>query len=161
MQRLCPTKLNIKGQHDEDYSGYISLLTSCEPSLRLQALRLLTFCASPKEAIPPKVLRTLLAVYPILHDDTDAFQRGELISIFRNILTRLQQSYVVLLRYAQPSMENSLPKEYEGFCSSFYQFLIAELAPSASYSRHILALQTLSLVFDPDECNNTSHQASL
>lgn len=110
--------------------------------------------------MPPKLLQVLSATCPTLHDDTDAFQRGELVSIFRNILTRLQQSYIVLSRSTQHDHKDSFMETYGTFGSSYYQFLIAELTPSVSYSRHILALQMLCLVFDYDECSHTN-EASL
>ena len=45
------------------------------------------------------------------------------------------------------SNEAELLQEHNEFVTEFAQFLCTELAPGVSYSRHILALQTLQLLF--------------
>jgi len=77
-----------------------------------------------------------------LHDDTDAFHRGELLSIFRRFLKRLRLSRAVLGKTSQSGQLSNIDK----FLHNYTAFLRAELAPQLSYGRHILALDVICFI---------------
>ena len=82
-----------------------------------------------------------------LHDDNDAHERGEVISITRRLLRRLESSRVHLQKKQPRSAqdENTL-WQYDDFLRQLSSFLLLEMHPGVSHQRHVLALHTLQLL---------------
>lgn len=121
------------------------LLSHHLASVRLRACDVLISSTSPIKPLPTGVLSCLTDNLGYLHDDTDAFYRGELFSIFRRFLTRVQQSKRVL---EINNGDCAILQEYETFYSDYLAFVRRELASGNSYGRHTLALQLLDLMTD-------------
>lgn len=77
---------------NSSYEIFTPLLSHGSASVRLRACEVLLSSTSPTTALPSGALACLVANLGYLHDDIDAFHRGELFSIFRRFLTRVQQS---------------------------------------------------------------------
>ena len=139
--------------HDERTSGdpYVSfrlLLRSGSPRVRIHAYNLLTATFGTTTVVPAGVLQCLLSSLRYLHDDNDAYERGEVMSITRRLLRRLESGRTHLQKRTAPRPihdENTL-EYYHDFLRRLGQFLLVELDPAISYQRHILALQTLQLL---------------
>ena len=97
---------------------------------------------SPRVMVPGAALTCLAESLQVLHDDTDAFHRGELLSIFRRFLTRLSVSRSVVDRRSK----SAYPSDVAGFLTRYTTFLRTELAPHSSYGRHILALDLICFI---------------
>ena len=94
-----------------------------------------------------EVLQCLLGSFRYLHDDNDAHERGEVISITRRLLRRLENSRAHLWK-KQPRLtedEDTL-RQYDDFLRQLGNLLLLEMDPGVSYQRHILALHTLQLL---------------
>lgn len=133
---------------DSPYDSFGCLLSHGSAPIRLAACELLLSSTSPSIPFPPGLLCCMTANLKHLHDDTDAYHRGELLSILRRFLVRIQQSHRALkARIADPAHLDML-HEYDHFYDHYLCFLRREIAASNSYPRHILALQVLSLASD-------------
>lgn len=130
----------------ETFVGFETLLSHAIPSVRLRALDLLVASKSPNASIHPETFRCLIRVLPNLHDDTDAFHRGELFSVFRRFLIRIQQSHRMLNKDQAKDNLNDMLREYTTFCSRYCAFLKSEVLVHISYGRHILSLDLLNFI---------------
>lgn len=89
----------------------------------------------------------MLASFRYLYDDNDAHERGEVISITRRLLKRLESSRAHLQRTKPlPGRDEKTLRYYNEFLCNLQKFLLLELDPSVSYQRHVLALQTVKLL---------------
>ncbi|KAK5949891.1 hypothetical protein OHC33_009076 [Knufia fluminis] len=139
-----PTLVNtiLFDSSDQSYFGFTNLLSNASPAIRLRACELLTFSKSPKVPVPAAALTCLADSLHLLHDDTDAFHRGELLSTFRRFLTRLCVSRFLLNKTS--SSEQFM--DADRFFNFYTTFLRTELAPHLSYGRHILALDLICYI---------------
>ncbi|RMZ75500.1 hypothetical protein DV737_g5279, partial [Chaetothyriales sp. CBS 132003] len=138
--------------HKVKYSIYLNLFKSANPTLRIQAYNLATASSSSRAPVSPSALPYIAQGLRYLHDDTDSYQRGEILSITRRFLRRLD---TCLTGCEEPSAQTGLfdPDTDPPFgpaCLSFFQdlqdFVKRELRPAISYPRHILALDTLRIL---------------
>jgi len=127
---------------DQSYSGFSKLLSNASAAIRLRTCELLTSSVSPKVPVPTAALTCLTSSLHFLHDDTDAFHRGELLSTFRRFLKRLRLSRSVLDR----TLQSGQLSKVDEFLYNYAAFLRAELAPQLSYARHILALDIVCFI---------------
>lgn len=84
-----------------------------------------------------------------LHDDNDAHERGEILTITRRLINRLESSMASLKKNGafQLSSETTvILRYYNSFVLHLGSFLLCELDPGISYRRHILALQSLRIL---------------
>ena len=136
-------------QNNKDpYRSFRHLLKSSSATVRIHAYSLLTANFGTTAVIPRDVLQCLIDSVDCLYDDNDAYERGEVVSITRRLLRRLESSRGSLQKM-QPSSaiagQNTL-NNYDSFLHRFSRFLLKELDPGISYPRHILALQTFQLL---------------
>ncbi|KIW49721.1 hypothetical protein, variant 3 [Exophiala xenobiotica] len=86
-----------------------------------------------------------------LYNDADAHDRGEILSITKRLLKRVQTGCSALYKRSQHSAidsENDAKlASYQSFTARYYNFLRSELGTGVSYPRHILALQSLQYFF--------------
>ena len=125
-------KINALSSDADEYAGFRNLLSNYSAAIRFKSCELLTFSTSPKVPVPTGALKCLTKSLHFLHDDTDAFCRGELLSTFRRFLMRFRQA-------------NS-SQAIDIFLKDYMSFLKIELAPHVSYGRHILALDLICYI---------------
>ena len=143
---FAPT--NHAQRNDDPYRSFRHLLKSGSSTVRIHAYSLLTANFGTTAAIPKDVLQCLLDSLDCLYDDNDAFERGEVVSITRRLLKRLESSRSSLqkMQIASSTVEQNTLDSYDNFLHEFSRFLLKELDPGISYPRHILALQTFQLL---------------
>ena len=113
----------------------------------MHAYNLLAASFGTIAAIPVEVLQCLLGSLRYLHDDNDAHERGEVISITRRLLRRLESSRVHLRKkQLRSTQEADTLWYYDDFLRQLSNFLVLEMDPGVSYQRHVLALHTLQLL---------------
>lgn len=95
--------------------------------------------------MPSAALNCIADSLEYLHDDLDAYYRGELLSTWRRFLARLRQCRSVLSKQNDVSMSDGCGY-IDHFFKRYLMFLRAELAPDLSYSRRILALDLLCFI---------------
>jgi hypothetical protein len=103
--------------------------------------------------VPVGILECLLSSFRNLYDNNDAYERGEILSITRRFLRRLDRGRSTLQKEtaAQRFDKNTaVLDQYNAFFTQFATFLLDELDPGISYQRHILALQTLQVLTSMD-----------
>lgn len=123
----------------------MSLLSHGSAPVRTRACELLLSSTSPNSPLPTAALTCLTANLGHLHDDIDAYHRGELLSILRRFLTRIQQSHRALENSRMDDAQCKTLHEYNKFYDRYFLFITQELSAGSSYPRHILALQLLDL----------------
>jgi hypothetical protein len=143
--------LHKNGTNDNDScSSATVLLTSGDSRIKIQAYDLLTASFATKAAIPLTTLSCLSLALRAIHDDNDAYERGEIMGISRRFLNRLDNSYTGLSKLKATGQESSddaaLLAGYETFVLRFVHHLSSELEMGVSYPRHILALGHLQLL---------------
>lgn len=118
--------------------------------MRLYAYDVLTASFATKASVPTGVLDCLLSYVRYLHDDNNAYERGELLGITRRFFKRLNNSYLSLSKLRSTGKLDDVDVgriiAYEEFISKLSLFLSTELEIGLPYQRHILALQTLQLL---------------
>lgn len=132
--------------HGDEYHGFRMLLSNRSPAIRQSSFDLLTFSASPKASLSRSVLDCLAESLNYLHEDTDAFYRGELVSTFRRLLVRLH--HCRLRSSSKATSDDGESETVDHFLKIYLVFLKAELAPHLSYGRHALALDILCLILE-------------
>lgn len=133
----------------DNYYIFKQLLAAQHFEIRLSTYDLLTTSSMGSAAVSIPVLHCLTSCLKYIHDDADAHDRGEILSVTRRLIRRLERSSLILhnsTKSTQIDQESSIIlSEYDDFMQRFTRFLTAELSPAISYPRHILALQTLQL----------------
>lgn len=143
------------------------LLLHASPSIRLAALMFSTSSKWTTELITKNVMSSLQECIPQFHAEADAKSRNEFISIMKKLLTRLKGGLAHVSRSrrvsqcvlsAKASRTSTIPGEISSdnedpslalikrnvhFLKWYTLFLSGELLPTASYPRHITALQLL------------------
>ena len=134
--------------------------------MRLYALDLLCSAYQLPGHLPRAVLDAISEQLPVFHAETDAHARDAFVSIVNRIFNRIQTSILRLqktlgtqleFRRASPyAAENDRDHDQNhlttqlGFLDRYIQFLVAELKPTSSYQRHIIALKVLKHFFASD-----------
>lgn len=153
MNSVIPKEDNcIELDPEDEYHGFRMLLSNRSPIIRQQCFDLLTSSTSPKAPLSRSALDCLADSLSHLHEDTDAFYRGELISTFRRFLVRLYQCRLASSQAMAPDAAGS--ENIDNFLEVYFAFLTTELAPHLSYSRHALALDVLCLISEAFGSNN-------
>ncbi|KAK8237864.1 putative death-receptor fusion protein-domain-containing protein [Phyllosticta capitalensis] len=134
------------------------LLTHERPQTRLSALALLVTSPKVTRVLQLGTFEMLKDNLPHFHADTDAHFRSRTTSLTRALLNRLRASTHQLNRLmileigktAQSLVEDQSIPNFEllrghiDFVQWYLKFLSSELIPTASYQRHISALNSLS-----------------
>ncbi|KIW15620.1 hypothetical protein PV08_05668 [Exophiala spinifera] len=129
--------------------SHIFKLSSSE--IQILTYGLLTASAAANSIVPEGALNCISLGLRYLHDDADAHERGEIMSVTKRLLRRIQAGCSALLKQKQNgsvSEADVVVASYRRFTSSYYHFLRAELSSGVSYPRHILALQSLQCLLD-------------
>jgi len=138
---------------EDGYEVFVSLLSNADAHVRIRAYHVLAASFSTSAIIPSSALSCLISSFRFLYDDADAHERGEILSVTRRLLKRLQSSAATL--HKKEGMTTSAQirkvlKSYADFSTDYYGFLKKELVPQLSYQRHILALQTFPALLQID-----------
>lgn len=126
-------------------------MSNTDPDIRQNACDLLLSSISLKNENTAGALSCLMQSLPALHDDNDAYHRGELYSVFRRFILRAYQRLTALMKSGNTTQDPHLTI-IDDFLAKYIQFLSTELTPSLSYGRHILALDILCFItkrFEP------------
>jgi len=139
------------GSPEDTYISFRILLRLASSGVRIHAYNLLTTSPAANAIVPTGTLRCLRSCIKYIHEDADAHERGEILSITRRLLRRIHASTVWMRKLVvsgkAANHTNAVFEEYEHFLACFHEFLRLELAPGISYQRHILSLQTWQLYF--------------
>ncbi|MCJ1396622.1 hypothetical protein MMC18_009513 [Xylographa bjoerkii] len=179
---LLDTVTNGLDLHNLSYAQRVSieLLVHRSASVRVSALRSLTYSSSSIMPLPSYLLFTLRQALPRFHAETDSAARDEFCSIIKKLFSRMKGVIYRLTRrfddlkdaIGQPDaiIEGSYTEGSESlqnhtvFISWYMELLLKELQPTASYQRHISALKVLQLLNVSDLCStlpdrllNSSH----
>ena len=136
-------------QPTDEYYAFRYFLRSGSPSLRVHAYNLLITTYGTISVVPLGILECASSCLRYLHDDNDAHERGEVISVHRKLLNRIESSRSNVQKKQVSSaseFETRILENYQTFLSGLSSFLLVELGPGVSYQRHILALGTLQLL---------------
>lgn len=88
-----------------------------------------------------------------MHAESDAFSRGEILSLTRKLITRIkagifEDQAATKLENAQQLAHPRQEAETKKFLNAYVDFLRADLRPAVSYPRHITALRALALFLE-------------
>ncbi|KAK5052527.1 hypothetical protein LTR84_002391 [Exophiala bonariae] len=140
-----------KSQEDHN-RPFEYLLTLRNPELRILAYGLMTISPAANAAVSRGILDSVSFGLKYLHNDADAHERGEILSVTRRFLKRISASHAALSRTPeskrQGEMVEIILKDYRSFALNLYEFLKSELGGHISYQRHILALHSLRCFID-------------
>lgn len=142
----------LQGKQEDRYHPFRYLLMVASSELRILTYGLLTLSPAANTVVPRDVLTSVSFGIKYLHDDADAHERGEILSITRRLLKRISSSLAAALK----SMPNKIISEettalladYHSFSVTFYEFIRSELGAHVSYQRHILSLHSLRYFID-------------
>ncbi|KAG9237179.1 putative death-receptor fusion protein-domain-containing protein [Amylocarpus encephaloides] len=152
---------------DEEAIGRL-LSTSSDP-VRSLAFSVLTTSFSSIRPLSPKVLDALLSNLGLLHSNTDAKFRNEILSNTKHLLERLRGATALLVRQLEQSLfklsrmdgaeasskvseqavrdaTEALLFRHQQFLEQYADFLLGELVPTASYQRHVTALRAIKIL---------------
>lgn len=119
--------------------------------IRILTYALLTANPAANAVIDPEALDCIASSLKYLYEDADAHERGEILSITKRLLSKIQTSYSSLCRKSAQTDDdvefNAVIHQYRSFSSRLYDFLQGELGVGVSYPRHILSLQSLQYFF--------------
>ncbi|PLB55905.1 HEAT repeat protein [Aspergillus steynii IBT 23096] len=127
-------------------------------SIRIAALSLLITANATTKPFTSATMRAILKGLPSLHAESDAYSRGEILSIIRKLIPRLkggimssEQNWAEVMASAnkkQPPNYARDDPETRACLTEYLEFLKADLQPTASYQRHITSLKTLILLLE-------------
>ncbi|MCJ1386583.1 hypothetical protein MMC17_009709 [Xylographa soralifera] len=174
---LLDTLMNSLDLHNLSYTQRVSidLLMHDSASVRILALRSLTYSSSSIVPLPSYLFSTLRRVIPCFHAETDSAARNEFCSITKKLFSRIQAvmhrltKSINMIKDANTQPEAypdySFEEGYEclvnhaGFVSWYIELLLKELQPTASYPRHISALKVLQLLNASGLCSTVVHSS--
>lgn len=135
------------GIHPEELSWCKQLLMTADPEVQILTYGLLASSPAGNAVIAPETLNCLTMTLKYLHEQADAHERGEILSITKRLLRRLHNS-ALALRKSSKAVNGDQGDEislssYKSFMKNLYDFLKDELKPGISYPRHILGLSSL------------------
>lgn len=126
-----------------------------EFSIRIAALSLLISAPATTKPLSSATIRAILRGLPSLHAESDSYSRGEIISLIRKLIIRLKGGILgnqdgssqVELSTNREQQANSTRSysETRACLKAYIGLLKADMRPTASYSRHIMALKTMNL----------------
>jgi len=142
----------LQGMQEDKYRSFRYLLMVKSSELRVLTYGLLTLSPAANAIVPRGVLTSVSSCIKYLHNDTDAHERGEILSITRRFLKRISSS-LAAARKAMPNETLSeetaaLLTDYRSFSITLYEFIRSELGAQVSYQRHILSLHSLRYFID-------------
>ncbi|RHZ58954.1 THADA/TRM732 family protein [Aspergillus thermomutatus] len=126
-----------------------------EFSIRIAALSLLISAPATTKPLSLAAIRAILRGLPAMHAESDSYSRGEIISLIRKLIVRLKggildnqnvssQEKLSTNRNQQTKSARS-DSETRACLKAYIGFLKADMRPTASYPRHIMALKTMNL----------------
>lgn len=150
--KICRTVATLEGfcpsEKEDDYFLFKRTMSSASSEIRILAYSLLTSSPSGNAIVPSGVLDCILSSFKYLHDDADAHGRGEILSITRRLLRRIQGGVLSLRKTkatpgATPEVGKKAETQCESFEQHFYSFLKDEMQAGVAYPRHSLSLHSL------------------
>lgn len=128
-----------------------------EANIRIAALSLLITAFSTIKPFTVGATNAILRGLPSMHAESDAYTRGEILSLTRKFIVRLKGG-VVKDEDAVSKLEKTANKPTSGetrnetetkeFLKAYLQLLGRDMRLGASYPRHITALKALKLLLD-------------
>lgn len=138
----------LLGREVAEHEGFQYLLESSDTAVRIHAYDLLTMSSMTNATLPSGTLQCVLQAMPYLYNDNDAYDRGEILSITRRLLKRVE-SGLLRSEHGEELGDAKVAQQNHNFLCQMIPVLVFELGPGTSYPRHILALQTLHLLIHP------------
>lgn len=132
-------------------------LVHCEPSVRVAALSLLTTAFTTTKPMTSEAAHEILKALPLIHADSDAHSRSEIMSITRKLVVRLRSGIKQIGlpgEDATPATHDKLVEQSKSdqltlkFLANYVKFLEGDLCVNASYPRHITALKAIKLLLE-------------
>ncbi|TQS37652.1 hypothetical protein Golomagni_01867 [Golovinomyces magnicellulatus] len=144
------------------------LLTHASGIIRSLSFSVLVSSLSPLRPLSSSTIQAIKSNLHILHFDSDVKFRNEILSTLKQLIERLRGSTAFLVKEVHSiklqlqsksnddvSQENrartllqqtqDLLQEQRLFIKWFFEFLIGELIPTASYQRHVISLKAINL----------------
>ncbi|CAG8398747.1 unnamed protein product [Penicillium salamii] len=128
-----------------------------ESSIRIAALSLLITTSSSIKPFTVGATKAILKGLPSMHAESEAYARGEILSMMRKFIVRLKGG-IVREEDAGLKIQKSTGKPATGharnetetkeFLKAYLDLLQHDLPLGASYARHITALKSLKLLID-------------
>ncbi|KIV81025.1 hypothetical protein PV11_08478 [Exophiala sideris] len=141
------TTPSYPGPCEEDrYRCFRHIFMVASSEISILAYALLTANPSTNAILDAEALDCMASSLKYLHEDADAHERGEILSITKRLLSRIQTSYTSLCKKSAQSNDDetdTVLRQYRTFSIRFFDFLKEELGAGISYPRHILSLQSL------------------
>ncbi|KAJ5742420.1 uncharacterized protein N7511_011439 [Penicillium nucicola] len=128
-----------------------------EANIRIAALSLLITAFSTLKPFTVGATKAILRGLPSMHAESDAYTRGEILSLTRRFILRLKGGIVkdedVISNTESTANKTTTGQvknesETKEFLMEYIQFLGSDLRLNASYPRHITALKALKLLLD-------------
>ena len=128
-----------------------------EPSIRIAALSLLITTSSTIKPFTVGATQAILKGLPSMHAESEAYARGEILSMMRKFIVRLKGGIVreedaglkIQKATSKPATGHARNEtETKEFLKSYLTLLQHDLPLGASYARHITALKSLKLLID-------------
>ncbi|KAL2863435.1 THADA/TRM732 family protein [Aspergillus lucknowensis] len=127
--------------------------------IKMAALSLLIMAPSTTKPVSSSAIRVIIKSLPSLHAESDPGTRGEILSLVRGLIVRLKGG--ILANEDNPVEYKTANKklvpvfarddaETRSYMEEYLEFLMADLRPTASYHRHIMALKTIFLLLESD-----------
>ncbi|KAG9246942.1 HEAT repeat protein-like protein [Calycina marina] len=142
------------------------LLAHASSTVRSLAFSVLVSSSSSTKPFTNVALAIIRRKLAVLHADTDAKFRNEILSQTKHMIERIRGATTFLTREIQKAilypkgsatestiLEASLKRElntHNTFVKWYLEFLLGELVPTASYQRHATALKAINLVLRSD-----------
>ncbi|KAJ5564383.1 hypothetical protein N7513_000625 [Penicillium frequentans] len=128
-----------------------------DPTIRVAALSLLITAFSTSKPFTKAATSAILRGLPSMHADSDAFSRGEIMSLTRKFIIRLKSGILPEEGASAtpktkigngPTTSPESDSETKKFLSDYVDFIQSDLCVTASYPRHITALKALKLLLE-------------
>ncbi|OJJ47298.1 hypothetical protein ASPZODRAFT_65750 [Penicilliopsis zonata CBS 506.65] len=134
-----------------------------ESSIRIATLALLITTFSTTKPVSAAAMRVIMKGLPSMHAESDAYSRGEVVSLTRKLIVRLksgvtddQKSTLATTTDSTQQAKTDSNSLYfqrsdtatRAYLGAYIDFLKADLQSTASYQRHITALKALGLVLE-------------
>ncbi|RAK77623.1 THADA/TRM732 family protein [Aspergillus fijiensis CBS 313.89] len=120
-------------------------------TIRIATLSLLISAPSSTKAVSSATMKAILNGLPSLHCESESYSRGEVLSLVRKLVVRLKGGILEdqdrlkseKATANKDAQMNFFDASVTGKClNEYFNFLKADLRPTASYPRHIAALKT-------------------
>lgn len=152
LNAAIPDLTVARNKQTDKYHPFRYLLTLSSSELRILAYGLMAVSPAANAVVSRGTLNSVSFGLKYLHDDADAHERGEILSITRRLLKRISASHTAISRTPESKREGEMVAtilaDYRSFSLCFYEFLKSELGGYISYQRHILGLHSLRYFID-------------